>query len=32
MNTVSFESKLLSDGHLEFVQRENAVFKVIAIF
>jgi len=36
MNTVTFESKLLSDGHLycpeEFAQKKNALFKVIVIF
>ncbi|MBF0099574.1 MAG: hypothetical protein HQK77_01560 [Desulfobacterales bacterium] len=36
MNTVTFESKLLPDGHLycpsKFAQKKNAMFKVIVIF
>jgi|APCry1669188910_1035180.scaffolds.fasta_scaffold22470_1 hypothetical protein len=36
MNTVTFESTLLSDGHLycpkEFAQKKNAQFKVVVIF
>ncbi|MEZ4525373.1 MAG: hypothetical protein R2941_05570 [Desulfobacterales bacterium] len=36
MNTVSFESRLLSDGHLycpkEFAQKDNVRFKVIVLF
>ncbi len=36
MNTATFESKLLPDGHLycpqEYAQKENVLFKVIVIF
>jgi hypothetical protein len=36
MNTVTFESKLLPDGHLycpkEFAQKKNVLFKVIVMF
>lgn len=36
MNTATFQSKLLSDGHLycpkEFAQKQNALFKVTVIF
>ena len=36
MNTATFESKLLPDGHLycpkEFAQKKNVIFKVVAIF
>jgi hypothetical protein len=36
MNTATFNSKLLPDGHLycpeEFVQKKNARFKVIVMF
>ncbi len=36
MNAVTFESKLLPDGHLycpkEFAQKNNALFKVTVIF